>query len=398
MISSFMSEEFVGRFGISYKDGKIIYVYDEITHGLYKFTFEQRQVMLVLSPYNIHRNTSDRIQGISKIGNELILIPSHLNSEWVFYDVKKSRIRYASPVSDKVSISDAITIKRNLFLIPSDIYNPIILISLDNMRQVKKFDNWYIQNTEKIKIGVSIWGAHSLGNQIVFPIINSNCIGYLNTEKANTISLNVECQILSASMSENRIWVLPTSGEYIYAANFKGEITDTVNLFETNHPVLASDFIRIVVIDRSVFLFPVYRKNIFVYQIDEKKLVEIKTKVRPLWGSLFAQDLIPFWNFIIENKRLHLLPCDYQYETINISSLKSDNYSLYYKDNISEYWRLIEYKWKDQIFREKEDNIEQFLLFLMHFQSNYGKKQEEKIGKQIWTQFSKNRIIDREIE
>lgn len=81
MVNSHMLEEFIGRFGISYKDGKIIYAYDEITHGLYKFRLDSYMVDLLVPPLYIHQKITDNIKGISKIGNEIILIPFCLDSK-----------------------------------------------------------------------------------------------------------------------------------------------------------------------------------------------------------------------------------------------------------------------------------------------------------------------------
>ena len=84
MINSSRTEEFVGHFGVSYKDGDNVYAYDDISHGLYKINLNMRKVDLVISFEDIHRDSLKEIKGITKYKNEIILIPFSSDFSWIF--------------------------------------------------------------------------------------------------------------------------------------------------------------------------------------------------------------------------------------------------------------------------------------------------------------------------
>ena len=137
MINSSRTEEFVGHFGVSYKDGDNVYAYDDISHGLYKINLNMRKADLVISFEDIHRDSLKEIKGITKYKNEIILIPFFSDFSWIFYDIEEKKIRYDCPFKNKINLSSAITIGNDLFLIPENIYNPIVLFSLDKMMIIR---------------------------------------------------------------------------------------------------------------------------------------------------------------------------------------------------------------------------------------------------------------------
>lgn len=383
MGNSIKSNEFVGRFGISYKDGEMIYAYDEITHGLYRFTLSERKVTLVLSSASIHRNTDDRIMGISKSGNEIILIPLFTDSEWIFYDTKTEGVRYASPVQDRVRISSAHTIGSNLFLIPSAIYNPIIILTLNGMKIIKTYENWY---KNKSDMGTFIWGASSYDDFVVFPVIDSNTVCYLSIEEMRIITLDIPHAVLSVSAFKDKIWILPISGRCIYAINLNGEIVDKVRLFHSEQKTSAGNFIRIVAAEENVFLLPVYGENIYIYQYRKKCFVQLEAEETPLWGGLFAESRLSYWESIIEDRTIHLLPGDYQYRRIDIDTLESESNSFQYGYNINndDYMKMLEEIYKIYSFRERKSDLEDFFRFIFCLPKKHFMDKGIEIGKKIW--------------
>lgn len=368
---------FNGRFSISYKDEKMIYTYDEITHGLFRFEIDSKEVALVLSPIYIHRHTSKKIRGISKIGNEIILIPLFLNEKWIFYDLIKKTIRYYSPIKDKIKLIDAVTIGKKLFLIPENICDPALLVLLDNPDKIKFLNSWYLHNNEKVKKNVSIWGASSYVDTVVFPIVNTNYIYYVNDRGMNLLKIDNLNSIHSVSMSENGIWVLPMSGKCIYLVDFKGEILEKVDLSEIKSEVTANGFNRIIIVEEILFLLPIHGNVIYSYHILERQFRQIEMRGNILWGEFFVPGIAPYWDYILEDKKLHLLPLSYPYQWIDLDSLKSCSRSLSYGNNIntSEYWKMVGYVQGKNKFNETRNGLEEFIQTILF--SHNGKEKDE---------------------
>lgn len=378
------STEFMGRFGISFKERESVYAYDEITHGLYEFTLGMREVNMILPPESIHRNNTDRIIGISKIKNVIILIPLFSNSEWIFYNEEEKVIRYETIIENKVRISSAITIEKNLFLIPSYINEPVIIVSLDCMTKIKTYENWYKRSVNKLNCDTSIWGASCYRNIIAFPIVYSKNIVFMNYDEINVIMPDIPESILSSSVYGDKIWILPASGRYIYSTSYSGNVLDKIDLTEAS--VSTDRFCRIAATEAAVFLLPNYGENIYAYQSKKKRFAQIKTKSTCLRGSMFLWLTAPYWDFIVENGMLHLLPTEYRYKEIHISSLESREYGLYYGDNINEekYWKTIRYVQKKAIEEKGRNDLEDFFQYVLFTCEKYFVEENKEIGEIIW--------------
>lgn len=395
MINSSRTEEFVGHFGVSYKDGDNVYAYDDISHGLYKINLNMRKADLVISFEDIHRDSLKEIKGITKYKNEIILIPFFSDFSWIFYDIEEKKIRYDCPFKNKINLSSAITIGNDLFLIPENIYNPIVLFSLDKMMIIKTYEKWYKNDTNKKddKKNFKIWGASSYNKMVVFPIINSKRIVCMNFNDINIITLDIPVTISSVSIYKDKIWILPISGEYIYRSNLKGEIVDRVNLLQNEQRISANDFIRVVAIEELVVLFPIYEKNICVYQPEKKKILQIENKRSFLYGRLFECNLTPYWDYVVEDEMLHILPCDYRYKRINISAIEDKEYALYYGENIDciKYWKMAESINQSRMFEKGKNGLDDFFQYLFYLSENPLARENKIVGRKIWENLNLNR-------
>lgn len=380
MITSQISKEFIGRFLAFYKDGESVYAYDEITHGLYKFTLGLRKVDLVIPPENIHKYTKDIITGISKRGDEIILIPQFVDEKWIFYDEKEKKIRYEKVVKSKVCMIDVITIASNLFIIPLNAYEPIIIVSLDSLNIIKIFENW-----DKNNIG-EIWCASTYGDLVLFSVAGSEKIVSVNCNEINMIKPNIADPIFSISIYKEKIWILPTLGDYIYSIDFNGDVVDRIQLPNTDLKISAKEFCRIIAVEDTIFLLPLYDKKIYAYQLKRKELVEIKPEGIILEGCLLERVTVPYWEFLIEKGILYFLPFEYRYMTIDISSLESKEYALQYGNNINsrEYMKMIGGIKIDSFAEKRKNDMRNFFQYLIVLRENSIKEKNENIGRKIW--------------
>ncbi len=386
MVNSVIKNEFVGQFGILIKDGELIYAYDEITHGLYEFSLDCREVDMIISPESIHWNMTDRIMAILKNGNEIILVPQFLNSEWIFYDLKEKKIRYKSVMKKKIAISSAIIIESNVFLVPTHVYDPIMVLSLDDMKIMKIYENWYGKNVDKTNGEILIWEAFPCEDFVTFLIVNTREVVCVSINEVRIITLDIPNPAHSVSICKDKIWILPISGEYLYAVNFRGKITDKINLNQTESGILPNKFIKIVAIEENIFLLPVYGESINVYQCGEKQIVKIETKGKPLKGRLFRRDAVSYWGVLVENEILHLLPCNYPYKKIYLNSLKCEEYNLCYGKHIdyTQYWDMAWHVQKDCIVEKEKSDLEDFYQSICSLCESPFPKENQEIGKKIW--------------
>lgn len=379
---SHISEEFIGRFSVSYKEGDFIYAYDIITHGLYKFTLSLRKADLIITPESIHQYTKDMIMGISKTGDEIILIPQFADEKWIFYNEQEKKIRYEKVLDSKVCITAVITLGSNLFLIPFNSNEPIIIVSLNFIKTIKIFENWNKNNEKKKSY---IWSATSYDDLVFFPIVGSEKIVSVNCNEINIIVSDISDSICSISIYKEKIWILPTSGDNIYSIHFNGEVVDRIKLSSEKLKISAEEFCRIVVVEDSIFLFPFYDKKIYVYQLKRKELVSIASERNFFEGSLLARVNIPYWDFVIEKGILHLMPCEYRYMTINIDSLESREYALQYGNgiNCNKYLIMIRNNKIDSFNEKRNCDIRDFFQYLFYLRENSINEKNENIGRKI---------------
>lgn len=388
MDTSQISEEFIGRFWFFYKEGESVYAYDAITRGVYKYTLGLRKVNLVIPPENIHQYTKDIIMGISKREDEIILIPEFVDEKWIFYDEKKKKFRCEKVVKSKVRIIGVITLGSSLFLIPVNAYEPIIIVSIDGMHTIKIFENWYKDN----KINKNFIGsASSYGDLVVFPVVGSEKIVSVNCNEISMIMPNIADSICSISIYKDKIWILPTSGVYIYSINFNGEVVDRIQLSNAEQKISAEEFCRIIVAEDTIFLLPIFEKKIYVYKLKRKELVEIKLESMFLEGCLLARVNVPYWEVLIEKGVLHLLPFEYRYRTIDISSLESKEYALQYGNSINsrEYMKMIGYIKIDSFYEKRKNDMREFFQYLFALRENSIREKNENIGSKIWKNSAK---------
>lgn len=385
MVHSAIAGEFIGRLGMLYKDGKTVYAYDEISHGLYKFELDLKEVNLIVPFVDAYWGAANRVRGISKNGNELIVLPSCLDSEWLFYNMEKGEVRYETPIKEKICISNAITMDKTLFLIPADIDSPITVVSLDNLKEVNLQKDWMDRN--ELRNGIyGIWGAASCTRMIVFPIVYSKQVILIKDKKASVIKVKISNPIFSVCIQGDSLWVLPVSGGYIYRIDHKGDILDKVYLSKEGTKVSASDFIRVIAAEGYIFLLSRYGGNLCAYQYRKNQIVQIKEEGARLQGGLFKQGSAQYWDYLIEDKVLHFLPCRSRYKTVDLSSFEVCEHMLWYGDNINPdaYWEMAADAQKGCVFNERKDVWDEFLAFMDYSSKGPALGRSVKIGKQIW--------------
>lgn len=224
---------------------------------------------------------------------------------------------------------------------------------------------------------------------MVFPIVNTKYIIYIRNKEVDTISVDIPSPIHSVSIYKDKLWILPMFGENIYKIDINGCILNKIKFSKEIIGISANDFIRIVASEEIIFLFPKYGKNIFVYQYKQNGIIKIIEEPTYFFGKMFIQSDTPYWDFIIEDKKLYLFPNQYRYKIINLLSLEESEYSFRYGDNINydKYWKLIVDVYKNYIFQEDkkgEKKINEFFEFIHHLNRFDLLVNKEKIGKRIW--------------
>lgn len=383
--------EFPGKIGYLYAEDNYIWVYDELSKGLYEINLDTMYIKIILDPIQIHKFKDIKIIGIVKRNKDIILIPQLTSDKWIVYETENRLIKYLTPIQPGYKIGEVQQNGDIVYLLPPSTNEPIFLLSLENMNCFKQIFNWYKRN-KKIEKIYSCWGSSIDGTDVVFPIIKTNYICKVNKNGAEFLEVNITNPIVSVSVNLNNMWVLPTKGNYIYSVNMMGEIKNSIELSEY-FGLSADKLVRIIALKSCVLLLPSEGNSIYIYIEFKKQIVkldaEIRTGIEKLWEYIGN---CPFWNYYIYKEKLYLLPIEHCNLEINLLTFKSIKNKLILNDPISEnnYWKwaLLLRKKKKMIYLKDygDEAINNFIRLILNVEE---KKEKQlringEIGKEIW--------------
>lgn len=385
---SYMNE-FLGRVAFFYAEKDYIWAYDELSLGLYKINLCKKEVELVLAPMQIHKENIIRICGVVKKESEIILVPESVNENWIVYNTTDKSIKYIYPLFAKHRISEVRQEDNMIYLIPLDTNEPIILISVEDMKPIKQIDNWYdVQN--KITKKHLCMPSSSDGINVFFSVYETKCICMVNAKETRMFEINIPNSVVSISVWGEDIWILPEKGNYIYRADNKGNLLDCIEL-AAEYGITADQFARIVATGMYIFLFPYDGDTVCVYKKTDKMILKTDAALKPLWGTFLVGNMYcSFWGYYADSKILHLLPWGYRYIEIDLSTLEICESKLNYGET---YWQKDYVNWclraksnySKTFFRDNSKNsLEEFVQFLDMKSDKKHYNNMTDIGKDIW--------------
>lgn len=381
-------KEFLGSIAIFYIEDSYLWAYDEISLGLYRVNLRINEVEPVLAPMQIHRDKILRIVGVIKREADIILVPRLVSDSWIVYRTEDKIVEYIYPISSENQVAEVIQEDNIIYLIPFRTYDPIIMISLDDLKLIKQVNNWY--ETKDNNMGeLFCWPSASDGINVFFLINKTRYICKVNSEEVETIKIDIPHPIISVSVDSNEIWVLPAKGNYVYRSDYRGNLLDCIEL-TGEHEVTADQFKRIVATEMYVFLFPAAGDSIYIYKKLEKCVVKTNSVMKLLRGNYLMYIGNSYWGYHVNNRFLYLLPMRYRYAVIDLTTLEIQERKLLHEQSFctEDYWKW--YIWSkgntDNPFFYDQGNssLEEFIQIISAMPMEINQDRVSKTGKEVW--------------
>lgn len=379
---------FGGRVAISYRENNIIWAYDELFMCLIKIDLNSEKVEILLTHLQIHKDKILNIRGIIKREDTIILVPLMIDEYWIVYNIKEKNVAYIHPTLLKYQITEICQCGNWIYMIPIKTNDPILIVSLDDMKNFRQIDNWYHLNN-KDDAYYFCWGASINGNNAYFPVVETKYICKINSEQVKLLEADISVPIRSISASDDGIWILPIAGNDIYQINQNGNILNRIEILK-NEKNFMKQFARIVSTKNYIFLFPFMKNNIYIYIKSKKTSVKLSLNVTLSFGEMVKRIDCSYWDYCIYNEKFYLLPMRYRCTKIDLLTLKVNEIELMCENYYSTDDYLEWHSWRSS-FGENwtpidngSNAIREYIHFIQYISNSIKPNSEFKIGKQIW--------------
>lgn len=309
--------EFFGEIVSYILDKDYIWFYDEISGGLFRLDKKHYIVEVVLSPMEIHQRKAFPVRQILKWENEIYLISNSSSHEWLIYNIESKKLRSVLLPLQSYKIGNAVSIGNWIYLIPEKTDHVLAIIEAGTLSVKTIITDWYKDDISQLEC----WGYSVFNDIICFPIIGMRKIFLVQGEQIVELSLYIKQSVYSVSLSEHRIWVLPSEGDEIFCVDKNGEQIDSVKIQTNCDNNTAKQFVRIIAIDSYVYLFPRQGGQIFALEKKSKEWTVIGKKEESLYRSLYQKTRdIPYWCCYDDEGKLYTLPLQYRFAEINVEN------------------------------------------------------------------------------
>lgn len=324
------------RTGTAYIDDKVIWTSDETIGGLYtidKLTFEVR---VILDPSQVFKYEKFKIQSIVQWKNYIILVPAKLDQRWVIYDKDSGTVEYQTVVGIHGETAGMCIIGKRGVLVPGSISSPVIIVNLETMTVLRMIRNW----NESIEYSSrDFWGTRPgviVGEEVFFHVYDTRYFVKIGHNSADVFRLQIPNSIASLSYSDNEFWILPTGGNCIYGVDREGKIIEIANLEVNGESLKADDFVRIVSVQKYVFLLPVQGKNFCVYDKGRRKLAKLHIKEETFKNQIpLLCYKTSYWGYCIDINKLYFMPVENKLLEIDLDTLEWKERTVYLPTSMS---------------------------------------------------------------
>ena len=359
---------------------------DAIIGGLYHFDKVNRSIRCVLSPKQIYREGYFLVRKILYWNRKIFILPTHLNKEWVVYNIQTEQIDYFHPIPFHFISEETIVIENHAFCIPFFSNEPVLILDLETLQYEKKINIWKEREMpEKI---FEIWNAKTVENESYFLIHNSSYLCKISIKDEKIIILEIPEKMSCADFCNNDGWALTVTGKTLYKLDENGACLEKIEM-ETNQK-----FIRLIATYRFVFLLPQKGNMILVYDAYLHQFNLINSGIEEI-SHLLPEKLYfsSYWEYIIEKNKIHFMPCRYPYFIIDLVTLNNEQSDLSHSDIFSKehYWKY--YFWiqnlNPRIFvEETEENLVGFINMIKYIEVKAVEGRPKK--SKIWEYMKKN--------
>lgn len=381
-------EGILGKIEAYYAEGNHVWIYDGISRGLYVLDLNTKKVEMLLNPMQIHKDKRSRVRGIIKTKNRIVLVPQTISEYWIIYEIVTRDVKYIHFFDFPYQVGYVGQKNDTAYLVPLNTTEPIFMISLENLKCIKKIERWYPLKHKKDEIYECF--APSVGEEYIFiPIVHTNHIYKIGKKQGKLILVDTPVSIHSASIDKDSIWILPEKGGCIYQVNQSGNIIKDIDLFK-EYELDASQFTQIVSAGIGVFLLPYEDQCIYVYKKVENYIAKIDLNTISCWEKYMTEIPCAYWGNYYENGVLHMLPMRYEYLNIDVSALETCEDELmcgetFTKKDYKDWCFWVKKNCEKLIFFEQTvESIQTFISCVSMEPEDICKDCESRVGEKIW--------------
>lgn len=377
------------KVGVSFVDDEIVWVNDEVFSGLYTIDKSTFTVKNILTPFQLFKYGKFKVRFLAKWKDNIIIIPLELNKKWLIYNIERNETQYLDVIGEKWRASGFYIIEEDMILIPASVQMPVIIVNLETMHNVQVIKNWNkdIGNNSTV---FESWGGAVVNKEIFFPLYNTKYLIKISGKEIDKYIIDIPCGICGLDSYADEIWILPTDGNRIYELNPQGKIIDIAELIIDCNPVQVSDFAKIVVTKRYIFMLPFTGSKVCVYDKGGRGTVAIEGEEKSLNQIFPMHNLTPsYWECYIEKNKIYFMPLMNRMLIIDLENLKWEIKDIFLPEIILD-CDLNDWYWLIQLLDEaviKEDSGKNSLytyLKLTKLIDRVHQSEKDGNGRKIW--------------
>ena len=368
-------------------DGRYIWTSDEALGGLCtidRITFE---VKSVLNTFQMNRYGKFHPKTIFEWKENIVIVPYELDRKWIVYNRVTGKIQYKNVVNSKWKTTGMHVVGENAYLAPNSVQDPIIILDLNSLTCVHIIEDWG-KKLPANKDQFVVWESVAMNTGISFSLYGTKYWIKVNHNNTKSYTLDIPYRIRNVDIWEDKMWILPTEGNFLCVADVDGRVLEIIHLSINNSPISTADFVKIVATERYIFLLPFSDKGIFVYDKSEKRIIIITSNVIksmfPLQGFT-----VPYWEYFIEDGNICFMPWENRFLTINLDNLECSQRDIFLPEMISGIKLGKWLRWNqfyNEMFINQETNEDEMLgLYLEFVKKSYNvyEQKDKNCGKAI---------------
>lgn len=373
-------------------DQGLIWAIDDVIGGLYAINQKTLETECVIDCQKLFPCGKVSVLSLFKWREKyIVIVPQEINRKWIIYNKITGEIEYKKVTERKCQEILLATDheKKYLYFLPIYTYDPILIVDLNTLTCLQKIEGWsrgVAGNCTKTG-----WKGINSGQYIFFTIINTKILVRMNceTRKIDLLKLDISENLIDVDYAYGELWILPVKGDQIYQIDENGMVVRNARLFVRDDKSVLPNFARIVAQKRYLFLFPFYRKGIYVYD-KWKEIMHIISEENSVLEKEDKQISLRYWEYYIRDNCICFLPFRENYVEIDLNTLAYKEEKILYPNIWSNEEKIRNCIWnhiyaKDIFIRESDEcGMKTFLEYIYYEINTKRLSKNSYISKSVW--------------
>lgn len=322
-------QEFIGKSGFYVEDKENLYIYDQVSFGIYKIHCVTNTVDLIMSPEQLLELGLSEVRDLKRCGNKLIMIPSETDIPWIIYDLENGKITRNIPAPEKNKFDQVLKISKDYYLMPVYTTDPLYRFN-EHCDFVEKIEHWYKGKKAEC------WMPTCKDNEIFIPIHNTcKAIKIHADKKIEEIRYRNEIDIHMIDKMKLGICILPWNGEKFFIVDKNNKYTELTAIDANGDFVAMNKFIRVVPIKKGIILLPFAGKEVYLWLYGDESFMPLKIESNISEQNYGIYGEGAYWGYADFGREVYLVPTRYRYAKIDIKTRVMNYYKLEYGSTFS---------------------------------------------------------------